>query len=98
MSEHRRDRADDTYNGWTNYETWQATLWADEYGISEAYREHIAERPEDDADNDPDWIRERFEEILYGEDGNAPSGLIGDITSAWIGTVSWWELSRSWLD
>lgn len=78
---------DERYNGWRNYETWQAGLWADEYGMRESY-----------PTSDPDVIRSAFEDVLSGPDGDLPGGLMGDILMAWLSDVDWHELAESWSE
>tara|TARA_R110000803_G_scaffold209198_1_gene278532 strand:- start:550 stop:909 length:360 start_codon:yes stop_codon:yes gene_type:complete len=37
--EKHMNNQDNTYNGWTNFETWQAALWLDNDGLIEILRE-----------------------------------------------------------
>ena len=81
---------DNTYNGWTNYETWQAALWLDQYGF---YSLQL-DRWEDDGEMptlDSDDVYTFIEEIVL--DGS-PEGLLGDIVSGWLSSVNWVEIAN----
>ena len=82
--------SDNTYNGWTNYETWQAALWLDQYGF---YSLQL-DRWEDDGEMptlDSDDVYTFVEEIVL--DG-APEGLLGDIVGGWLSSVNWVEIAN----
>ena len=81
---------DNAYNGWTNYETWQAALWLDQYGF---YSLQL-DRWEDDGEMpqlDSDDVHTFIEEIVL--DG-APEGLLGDIVGGWLSSVNWSEIAN----
>ena len=66
---------DTTYNGWCNFETWQANLWLDNDGTLDWLRE-------DDMLTE-DAITEQLESLL----DNIPPSLLGDIVTSWIHCV-----------
>ena len=82
--------SDNTYNGWTNYETWQASLWLDQYG----YYSLQLDRWEDDGEMpqlDSDDVYTFIEEIVLEK---APEGLMGDIVTGWLSSVNWSEIAN----
>ena len=52
---------DETYNGWTNYETWGcALILGGDQGLEEMVREKVGELREDD----PEYLNVRLEDYL----------------------------------
>lgn len=82
------------YNGWTNYETWQAALWLGEAD----YQGMIEEQDFDDARELAQHCRDFVESLmLVDSDGNSllkGSLLVTDILSSWANTVDWQELGE----
>jgi hypothetical protein len=66
---------DTTYNGWCNFETWQANLWLDNDGTLDMLRE--------DDMLTGDAITEHLESLL----DNIPPSLLGDIVTSWLHCV-----------
>jgi len=66
---------DTTYNGWCNFETWQANLWLDNDGTLDMLRE-------DDMLTE-DAITHQLESLL----DDIPPSLLGDIVTSWIHCV-----------
>lgn len=99
---------DTTYNGWTNYETWNCKLWIDnEQGTQKYWRERARdiEPIENEYMDEPrrkvhalaDELKEAFE-----EDAEIPlremTGFLRDIMSAALNHVNWIEIAESLLD
>jgi hypothetical protein len=97
-----------TYNGWTNYETWNFALWADNDNPN-----YWQERAEELASEfDKDEIREGFtlkEEITFLlademqelTEENAPNeatGFYADIMNAAIRSINWHEVAAHYCD
>jgi hypothetical protein len=98
--------ADETYNGWPNYETWLVNVWMDN---EEAGQRFYAERAREVyADAEPrhtltreetaridyaDWLKEHVHE-------NRPElpGMYSDLLGAALGSVNWDRLARHWID
>ena len=85
---------DNTYNGWTNYETWQAALWlgeADYYGLLLERWEESGEVPIVDSEELIDFV----EEVMLTHERE---GLLGDILTGWIHSVNWREIATHYND
>lgn len=100
--------ADQTYNGWTNYETWLVNLWMDnEPGSQEFFRETAKEiYAETDSYNTglnkQEYARCRYADWLkqYHAEENRPElpGLYGDLLGAALASVNWDEIARHYID
>lgn len=67
--------SDTTYNGWCNFETWQAALWLDNDGTLDMLRDY---------DNlTEEAITRELESLL----DNIPASLLGDIVTSWLHCV-----------
>ncbi len=84
--------SDNTYNGWTNYETWQAALWlrkADFLGNSE--ESGLTEV-------DVEILEYEIYELAGAED---MTGLARDIYNSWMSCANLQEIAdlfTSWLE
>lgn len=95
----------DTYNGWTNRETWLYGLWFD--GDSDA---ELAQSIYDDASANEystreqvaryelaDALKRNFEEYIEQEtQGN--SGMIADLLSGAVSNINWYEIAENLLE
>ena len=73
--EGNKTMSDTTYNGWCNFETWQAALWLDNDGTLDMLREY---------DNlTEEAITRELESLL----DNIPASLLGDIVTSWLHCV-----------
>ncbi len=93
--------SDETYNGWTNRETWAVNLWTDnEPYLTEHRDEMVRQFSEDSTESQIETATaEWFENILEGLKEDMPSfyqTLLEEIGSLY--RVNWLELGQMWLD
>jgi hypothetical protein len=100
-----------TYNGYTNYETWNVSLWidndpgfyamveeqADEY-LSDAIRDNDnEEEAERDAIyNLSDWLENLIKDEYYPD--NMGTGMYADLLGAALSKVNWYEIASNWIE
>ncbi len=100
------DHKQDTYNGWTNRETWAVGLWINnEQGMQERVHEQLREALTMQADGltaskAGEIVREYLDDLFDVEnyDGSLPGGLVDMLTD--IGSlyrVDWHEIGASFL-
>lgn len=88
---------DNTYNGWSNYETWNWKLWIDNdqgwYETVQAEaREHIG-----DTYGFSKWLEEDCESIQEAYD-LPTSGPFADLLGSAINSIDWYEIAESILE
>lgn len=95
--------SDDTYNGWTNYETWAVGLFLDGNYDGEGTYRHVldlARECSDRTDAPADAVYElanALEELVTGEDGYMPdlgASIYSDLLNAALSEVNWRELAE----
>lgn len=85
--------ADETYNGWKNYETWAVGMFLDGNYTGEGTYRAVLEIAEDsDPANLADALRDFVNEEVLPE--GEPSGLAGDLLGAALDEVDWDELAE----
>lgn len=87
-----------TYNGWTNYETWLVKLWLDndEYLCNELQPE-LARQSHGDVNDLAEALREYVTDPENGLIPDIPNGLASDLLNAALSEVDWREMSESIL-
>lgn len=102
-----------TYNGWTNYETWNVNLWLNNEEQSYLYWEESAIDAWQDAETDENtkngtWTRSeaaRFymanrlkEEVTLGNPLVGAASMYSDLLGATLSEVNWNEIANSLLE
>lgn len=77
------------YNGWTNYETWNANLWYGDY-----FAELAAETEPDIEAGD---FARTLEDVVSEDMPDIPSGFYSDVLSAATSEVNWYEIAETHL-
>lgn len=98
---------DRKYNGWTNYETWNAALWIGD-GSSEYWAEQAQECFDDTeacdtftrAENATFQLAERMESASdeRHEEITGCTGMYADLLLAALGQINWHEIARHYVD
>lgn len=92
--------SDEKYNGWSNYETRNVKMWIDnEEGSYQFWQETAKECL--NCNEDKDAAVYDLTERLKGEiEDNQPSlnGTYGDLLSAAISEVDFWEIAKAMID
>ncbi len=93
--------SDTRYNGWNNYETWNAKLWIDnDQGSQEHWQSRAADCLTDVEGDKDDAARMLADELESSSDENAPeaSGMYADMLRAALDAIDWREIADSMID
>lgn len=85
-------RYDETYNGWTNHETWAVNLWLNDGSLDDLVEE---------VGEDETSLAEAIEELTYevcGIDGQQPASLALDLLTSALEAVNWREIARAVIE
>ncbi len=96
-----------TYNGWTNYETWNVALWlgneqgSERYWTSEA-EERFREATDDDTESRADEATGELARQLQDEiEESAPelgASMFSDLLNAALSEVNWYEIAEHYVN
>jgi hypothetical protein len=89
------------YNGWTNYETWNAALWMDNDQYQYArYRELATELLEYHGGYREDALYALAEAMQQDFDANLPdtTGVYMDILNAAAREIDWQDIAEHYID
>jgi len=84
-----------SYNGWTNYETWAVNLWMDE--SSNYWEELVRDIIQDEGLEDVRDLTYKISLALkeqHEDDMPQTSGVFGDLLSASLSQVNWYEIAE----
>lgn len=99
-----------SYNGWSNYETWNIKLWMDNDEGSYNYWNERAQEVYDDATADGPFSREEratldladaikeYHEEAAEEFTKDKSGPFCDLLSAALSEVNWYEIAEGYIE
>ena len=77
----------ESYNGWSNKDTWQVNLWFGDDMHDSAKENGYA--------IDEAWCKEMVEEYLENSVRNVFQGFIGDIVGSFMSSVDWNEIANN---
>ena len=89
--------SDQTYNGWTNYETWVIKLWLDnEEGTYQLQREWVQEaREEAGARNLTATLADRIKDWVEENNPITDASMYSDLLSAAISEAGFYEMAEA---
>jgi len=83
-------KTDNTYNGWSNRETWLVPLWWNECPIESI-----------EADTKQDAIQllaDQLEEMFHELNEVPLANLIGDLLNGAVSRINWYEIAEHWIE
>ena len=80
----------ETYNGWTNRETWMVALWLQNDQVRQEASDEIATRDTEHRCDREDAMRELVEELTARE--HKANTMTNDLIGAALGRVNWREI------
>jgi hypothetical protein len=107
ISQEQRAVNNEQYNGWTNYETWNAKLWMDNDQSSYSYWNETAAEAWNETDEDDDAETRTQEAVRVLEDRleseheeNMPEvrGMYADILRSAMDRINWREIAASLIE
>ncbi|KKN66712.1 hypothetical protein LCGC14_0468980 [marine sediment metagenome] len=92
------------YQGWKNYETWNAALWINnDEGMYDYLQEELGRLREDEEDHDEivyalAQLMEDHFETMYDDNAAGLVGPLADLLRAAMSEIDWREISQSFLE
>jgi hypothetical protein len=97
----------ETYNGWSNYPTWNAALWLGNEEGSSRYCDETAQEAYNDAKADDTFTRienaafvlsEQIKALFESDECLPESGWMADAVNSYLGAVNWHESAESYFE
>lgn len=96
----------DGYNGWTNWETWNAKLWLDNGDLCDPFEiqeqgRYCAETYGDNAAGEmAEWLWNQVDEHLRFADGERyhATGLGADLLTSAVERINWKEIGEAYCE
>jgi hypothetical protein len=89
-----------SYNGWSNYETWNVKLWIDnEEGSYNYWREQVRDSWERHHDKEA-TVYEISKQLKSEHEDNTPTvtGVYADLLNAALSEVNWYEIAEAMVN
>lgn len=88
------------YNGWTNYETWNANLWIDnDWRLSELYAMRAGDLLGSyEADEAVYQLAESIKEYFMDMMPELEPSFYSDVLNASMREVNWYEIAKHYVD
>ena len=97
-----------TYNGWTNYETWNIALWLGNEEPSYRYWRSVTQECWEEAEADAVFTQQENARIALADrlrdeitEANPLAGeaaMWSDLLAAALSEVNWYEIAENWLE
>lgn len=81
------------YNGWTNYETWNAALWIDNDQGSQEYAQELAREYRDD----PYGLSKALESWIEEDAPDLGCSMFADLLGAAMSEIDWYSIAEHYL-
>ena len=98
---------ENTYNGWTNYETWNAALWLGNGEGSSRYCDDLAQESYDNAEACDTFTRmenatfslaDSIKDIFDSDERLPETGWMADAVNTYISEVNWHEIAEHYME